>query len=321
MSEITILSLKRFIQISLVISFGCWLWLYFHIEKGYWIPFTISLLYGVIDEGAVSARMKDRVFGTFFGILICQVLIFYGLAHPVLSYPLYFILLFFIFLTIKTYLVAVTFITAIVLWSNTFIAVGDVNVEHLSYDRLLNTLIAALLCYGSEFIFRTYRHTEHLIYEYARTLHLQYINYVSQCFQTVLTNNNFDRKEQIRKMRANDLELRRLLQWVPHSFSKRFSNKSIAYQQAVQELRNIRSNILVIEYIARHYPSQLKSFYNKNNKSILKIFLLFNVRKFTKQSEIEYRLNNLKQTSELEYQLVEALRSLVLKNKDIWHYK
>ena len=318
MNELTALSIKRFLQISLVITFGCWIWLYFHVDKGYWIPFTISLIYGVMDEGAVSVRMKDRIVGTLYGLLLSQVLIYFCAAHSIFAYPFYYLLLFCIFLTLRNYLIAVTFISMTVMWSNTFISPSEENVLHLSYARMINTLIAGVLCYASEFIFRTYRHTEKLIYQYAKCLHVQYVDYVGDCFGHVISNKAFSRKEQIQKMRISDVELRQILQWVPHSFSERFSRKNKQYQYAIKEFKNARSQLIVMEYLAIHYPQAVKTFVTNNKIPLFKIFVLLKRSQIEHLEEIKSVLNNLKAYNQIDAQLVDVLNALILKHRNVW---
>lgn len=257
-------------------------------------------------------------------LLIGYILISYVQIHTVLAYPIYFLLFFFIFLTLKNYVIGVIFITIIVLWSSVFIEPGLVSTEHIAYDRIINTVIAAIICICSELFFKAYQYSERFISEYAKALHQDYLNYAIQCFEIVLTGNTFNRQEQIRKMRTNDAELKRLLQWVPYSFSKVFSSKSKQYEIATQELENIRTQILTIEYIARHYPSELNNFYLKNRYRLLKIYILLQDKKQNHTKLVKKTLatlianHKIEEPNLIDKLLLNALKSLTFPHRAIF---
>ncbi len=96
------------------LSLGYFLMINYDLKLGYWILITVVTLHKPLNK-ATFKRMFQRVLGTLIGLFIISFLIFY-MNQPYQLYFLLFITSWMIFITIqKDYLVAVTFITMVVI--------------------------------------------------------------------------------------------------------------------------------------------------------------------------------------------------------------
>ena len=64
------LVIYRSLRICLLLTLSMFIWLYFDLNHGYWIPMTMMIIYMPFDPGVVSKRMLQRFAGTVLGLLL-----------------------------------------------------------------------------------------------------------------------------------------------------------------------------------------------------------------------------------------------------------
>ena len=185
MSSFTKLYLMRVFRISLAVSIATAIWFLFNVERGYYIPMTLMLIYSPFEADLVNTRLKSRMLGTFLGILLAILIL------QLLSLNENLIVIMPLLVFICVYFLPLNYLYAtIIITVGVFLMFGLIDTEGESFfsygiTRFVDTSIAAFIC----LIFETFLVPKVAIYKvmYNRThdllniFHKRY-NFLLSCF-------------------------------------------------------------------------------------------------------------------------------------------
>lgn len=148
------LVIYRSFRICILLTSSMFMWLYFDLDHGYWIPMTIIIIYMPFDPGAVSKRLFDRLLGTILGLLlgflVAQVCMF--IPYFFILIPL--VLLIIMYTTTNNYFHSVVIISMSI--SILFMMMnnnGESSIQIL-IERFAYTLLSCLIIFIAEYAFK-----------------------------------------------------------------------------------------------------------------------------------------------------------------------
>lgn len=270
MSELTKLELYRCIRISLALTTAMAIWLIFNIDRGYWIPMTLIIIYAPFEPGLVNNRIHQRLAGTVLGLLFGLLIVKFFSIHPGLMMLTPFLLLIAIYFSIIHYFYAAIFITIGVMILFSIIPTGNLSAENFMIARLADTSVACGICFIAETLFRPLNMIRHSIYSSfddifdAYPKHLKHVLALAHhpAFMAV----NFEAATRFNNTLLN------LRQNIELNLTKLPAKEQQAIKTCLEKSFTLRMHISSIQYLITNHASQIKN-YISNNKDNLTLLL------------------------------------------------
>jgi hypothetical protein len=143
---------KEAIRIALAFSIGIFLQRLFHIQQGFWIMFTIAIIYlAGAAHGFIMARINTRILGSFLGLIFGTYMLslFAFNSHYFLYVsPLFFFLAFYVyFITRCNYFYLTLFLTIYLLLivGITIPSNHTINLANLNVSRIFCTVLGTII--------------------------------------------------------------------------------------------------------------------------------------------------------------------------------
>ena len=143
---------KEAIRIALAFSIGIFLQRLFHIQQGFWIMFTIAIIYlAGAAHGFIMARINTRILGSFLGLILGTYMLslFAFNSHYFLYVsPLFFFLAFYVyFITRCNYFYLTLFLTIYLLLivGITIPSNHTINLANLNVSRIFCTVLGTII--------------------------------------------------------------------------------------------------------------------------------------------------------------------------------
>lgn len=149
--------LNRAALVALACLIGLIIIFTFKLPHGYWVIWTIMIIYSVFLPGAVYNRIGQRVAGTIAGLLIAFFVVQLVQPHYQLIYG-FIALLFFVFIMMITnYAYAVIIISILIVMLEDYLHVPSSAMQIIA-DRLIGTVIGAAIVFTIELLFYKHLH-------------------------------------------------------------------------------------------------------------------------------------------------------------------
>mgnify|MGYP006155766187 CR=1 FL=1 len=148
------LVIYRSLRICLLLTLSMFIWLYFDLNHGYWIPMTMMIIYMPFDPGVVSKRMLQRFAGTVLGLLLGFLIsqIWSFIPYSFVIFP--FVLVLVLYTVTKNYFHYVLVLSISVSILLTMMPSGSVTTIQVLCERFIYTFIACLMIVIAEYLFK-----------------------------------------------------------------------------------------------------------------------------------------------------------------------
>lgn len=268
---------RHSLRVGISLLLGFLISLIFNIGHSYWILLTII----VILKPAYSltkARNKDRLIGTFLGVIIGVAILFVVKNNfALMAIMVIFMAGCYMFIRTKYFISVLLMTPYLVIF---FDLIYPSSIASLLYDRLLDTIIGSAIAFvASLFFVPVWEHTTIKKYMDAATqANIAYYNKLALNFTT----ENIFNKDELKLLRQQALTS--------------LANVSDAFNRMLSEPKRFQKNVdqvyrfVVLNHILTSHFSAL-SFYLKENKNIFKSIIFLPV--------ITNTINNLKTTNDL----------------------
>ncbi|MCF6775521.1 FUSC family protein [Thiotrichales bacterium 19X7-9] len=281
MSELKYYTLIRYIQISLAFAFAIWISLFFNLERSYWIPMTVMIMFGPFEEGTVAIRVKERMLGTLIGLLFGILLVSLLQFSELLLYVLPLIIFFVAYFIISNYVIACAFITIMVIFIFAMINPQDTSPLQFGFDRMIDTVIAGIICIGFEVMFRPAKLTAQTIKISIEDLLKAYSAHLAHLLESLAKDEKIS-FEHVNRFNESIMQFQKQIDLSKYRFYKAsFSQKKLDRIQ--NSLHEIRVELSVIHYLAKFYHDQLKRLYNKNRQIFQSLIHCYKTESITGQ--------------------------------------
>ncbi|MCF6807347.1 FUSC family protein [Thiotrichales bacterium 19S9-12] len=262
MAEIKYFTFIRYIQISLALTVAVLISIYFSLDHGYWIPMTVMIMYGPFEEGTVAVRIKDRMFGTILGLLFGIVIVGTFQISNVLLYTIPLIIFIITYFMLNNYVITSTFITLLVVLVFALASPRNISPAQFGIARLIDTLIAAIICISFESLFRLANLTK-------KTIEVAIINSLKAYSKHLVNVLESMTSDQILSFDSVDAFNEAVMQFQKQINLSNFRFYKAAYDQnkinkIEQILHNIRYNLALLHYLSRYHHPILCALYKKN---------------------------------------------------------
>ncbi|MBK2124080.1 FUSC family protein [Fangia hongkongensis] len=269
MSEIDKLTLYRSVRISLVLVFAIFIWLLFDIERGYWIPMSLMIIYLPFEPGAVSNRIslrfKGTVIGLFLGLLLVSLLrldeLFMMLIPVIVLLAMYFSLI--------NYYYATVFITMGVMVIFAFLPTAGMSAESFMLARIIDTLIACIICFIAEVLFKPRRMIALTIGSSLEGIFSSYARHY-QLMESAFKAKKYDEISFEEAMNFNNILTQLKLQ-VEVNKTKLPEEKQRQLDICLAPIFKMRTHFASIQYLSTHYPQKAQHFYHAHQNKIAEI--------------------------------------------------
>jgi len=185
--------LNRAAQIALACVIGLLIITFFRLPKGYWVIWTIMIIYSVFMPGAVYFRIGQRVIGTLIGLILAFFII------QVIQYNywlIYFMALLFFALNFSmgvNYAYGVIFVSVVVVLSSDYL-LDSSGATQVLLDRMIGTIIGALVVLFVELVFyKITKISEKLIRYKLEEFCSHYAAYIDMLIETIQSNQQNER--------------------------------------------------------------------------------------------------------------------------------
>ncbi|MCF6764455.1 FUSC family protein [Thiotrichales bacterium 19S3-7] len=262
MSEIKYYTLIRYIQISLAFTFAVWFALFFHFERGYWIPMTVMIMFGPFEEGTVAVRIKERMIGTFIGILFGVAFVATLQLSELFLYVFPLVIFLVAYFIISNYVIASAFITLMVILIFAMINPDNISPTQFGIDRMFDTIVAGVICISFELLFSPAKLTAQTIKVSIEDLLKAYSAHLAHLLETLAKDKQVS-FEYVNRFNESIVQFQKQIDLTKYRFVKAsFSHNKLKKIQ--QSLHDIRVELSVIHYLVKFYNDQLTNLYKKN---------------------------------------------------------
>ncbi|WP_119328916.1 FUSC family protein [Cysteiniphilum halobium] len=187
------LSIYRAVRISVMLTIAVATWLFFDIERGYWIAMTLMIIYMPFEPGLVNNRIKMRLIGTVVGLLFGFVLVEIVIADVTWLAFLPLVVLFVLYFSMINYTYSSMFVTVAVMLFYSAMYTKGMSPATFMLARLMDTFTACAICFIAEVFFRPRKMIAHAILKdledileaYAKHFRLMYESFAKQQFKNI----------------------------------------------------------------------------------------------------------------------------------------
>ena len=264
--------LNRAAQIALACVIGLLVITFLNLPKGYWVVWTIMIIYCVFMPGAVYCRVGERVIGTFVGVIVA----FFVVKLIQVDYELVYLLaILFFFLNFSmgvSYAYGVIFVTVIVVLSEDYLMVSA-GASQVVFDRLVGTAVGALIVLAVEiFFYKISKTSEKMIHYKLEEFCEHYARYIDVLIATLENDNkqerlNYQGMINVLKSRAE------VEKYLNDEFVKSKKNL-LKYNHLVCAIKNFRNKITKITFMIQNLKSDMFPDEDSVNKLVSELKLI-----------------------------------------------
>ncbi|WP_440994295.1 FUSC family protein [Cysteiniphilum litorale] len=305
------LSIYRAVRISIMLTVAVAAWLIFDIERGYWIPMTLMIIYMPFEPGLVNNRIKMRLIGTIVGLLFGFILVEIIMAHVTWIVFLPLLVLFVLYFSMINYTYSAMFVTIAVMLLYSVMYTKGMSPATFMLARLMDTFAACAICFVAEVFFRPRKMIAHAILKdledildaYAKHFALMYQSFSEQKFRNISVEyaTNFN-NSLLSLKQAADLNKTKL----------RLKQQQLM-DACLEPVFKMRVHLISLHYLAEYNESEMYAFIAQN-KMVFETICddldqLLDYDDVSRQFSLEQACENKRFTSDVEKEIIKNLRS------------
>ncbi|MHC0449326.1 MAG: FUSC family protein, partial [Candidatus Lariskella arthropodorum] len=260
------LSLYRAVRISVLLMVAVALWLFFDIERGYWIAMNLIIIYMPFEPGLVNNRMKMRLIGTIVGLLFGFLLVEVIIAHAHVTWLAFLPLavLFVLYFSIVNYTYSTIFVTIAVTLLYSTMETKGMSPATFMLARLMDTFVAFVLCFIAEVFFRPRKMIAHAILNDLEKILDAYAKHFSIMYSS-FTQNQF-RNISVEYAATFNNSLLSLKKSAELNKSKLRDEKQKLMDNCLKPVFKMRTHLISLHYLAEYYEHEMQEFVTKHKE-------------------------------------------------------